>query len=114
MKAPPAVTRLADRLPASIVLADRDRGQIQIGGLGWAFVFFCGLIIMGAIMENLVLEKAFDPLVGYAGNQTFQSSYSKQGLTVLKQWRNLFTFLVLGFAGMFFVGYAMLASRRRY
>lgn len=91
-----------------------DRAQIQLGGLGWAFMFFVGMIILGAILENLVLEQAVDPLIDYAGNQSFSSTESTEGLRVLEQWRNLFTAIVAFLAGMFFIGYAFLQTRGRF
>lgn len=91
-----------------------DRAQINIGGLGWAFMFFVGLIIMGAIIENLVLEQAFDPLIGYAETMDFSSSESTEGIRVLKQWRGLFTAMVAFLAGMFFIVYAIKQSNGRY
>lgn len=91
-----------------------DRAQASIGGLGWAFAFFVGMIILAAIIENLVLEQAFDPLIAYANNQSFSSTESTEGLRVLEQWRNLFTAMALFLAGMFFIGYAMLTTRGRY
>lgn len=89
------------------------RAQVDIGGLGWAFVVFIGLIIMGAIIENMVLGQAVDPLIGYAENQTYSSPQSTEGLRVLKQWRGLFTLIVLVIASMFFIGYAIFISNRR-
>lgn len=91
-----------------------DRAQINIGGLGWAFMFFVGLIILGAIIENLVLEQAVDPLIGYAETMDFSSTESTEGIRVLKQWRGLFTAMVLFLGGMFFVIYAIKQSNRGY